>query len=277
MTGDESDGVGAPLSASEAMTVKRVFTRDEVAQQLADLGVRAGDVVVVHTAFSRVGPIEGGPMGLVEALRTALGPDGTLVMPSMTDDDDHVFDRLTTPCVGMGVVADTFRRMPGVMRSDSPHAFAAVGPRAAAITAAHPIAVPHGLDSPPGRVYELDGKVLLLGVGHDADTTVHVAENVGGVRYRRRGYSMVLTDGGPVRFDYEETDHCCERFALVDEWLGEKQRRGMVGNGEARLARSRDIVDTVVARLRREETTFLHAPAECDECDEARASLPPPT
>ena len=259
------------------MTVKRTFTRDEVEGQLAALGVRQGDVVVVHTAFSKVGPIEGGPTGLIEALRDALGPDGTLVMPSMTDDDDHVFDRLTTPCVGMGVVADTFRRLPGVIRSDSPHAFAAAGPRAAEITASHPIAVPHGRDSPPGRVYELDGKVLLLGVGHDADTTVHVAENLAGVRYRRGGHSMVFTNGRPVRFDYEEVDHCCERFALVDDWLGDRQRRGMVGNAEARLARSRDIVDTVIARLRREETTFLHPHGECGQCDEARASLPAPT
>ena len=55
-------------------------------------------------------------------------------------------------CIGVGVVADTFWRLPGVRRSDSPHAFAAAGPRAAEITAPHPIDVPHGPDSPVGRV-----------------------------------------------------------------------------------------------------------------------------
>jgi aminoglycoside 3-N-acetyltransferase len=74
--------------------------------------------------------------------------------------------------MGMGVVADTFWRLPNVLRSDSPHAFAAQGPAAALITAPHPVGVPHGLDSPVGRVYELDGQVLLLGVGHDANTTI---------------------------------------------------------------------------------------------------------
>jgi aminoglycoside N3'-acetyltransferase len=123
---------------------------------------------------------------LIRAIRPALGPDGTLVMPSMSDDDDHAFDVRTTPCIGMGVVADTFWRMPGVRRSDSPHAFAALGPEADRITAAHPWDFPHGLDSPVGRVYELDGQVLLLGVGHDANTTIHLAEALAGVRYRRR-------------------------------------------------------------------------------------------
>ena len=50
------------------------------------------------------------------ALREALGPAGTLVMPGMTEDDDHPFDPRQTPCPGLGVVADTFWRMPGVLR-----------------------------------------------------------------------------------------------------------------------------------------------------------------
>lgn len=151
-------------------------------RQLADLGVEAGGTLVVHTAFSQIGALEGGPRGLIAALLAVLGPHGTLVMPSMCDDDDVPFDRTNASCRALGVVADSFRRLPGVLRSDNPHAFAAHGPLAALITAPHPVDIPHGLDSPPGRVYELDGQVLLLGVGHDCDTTVHVAEHLAGVR-----------------------------------------------------------------------------------------------
>jgi aminoglycoside N3'-acetyltransferase len=206
----------------------------------------------------------------------ALGPAGTLVMPSMTDDDQVAFDPKATPCLGMGVVADTFWRMPGVLRCDSPHSFAAAGPRAAEITAPQPVDVPHGLDSPVGRVYELDGQVLLLGVGHDANTTVHLAENMAGVRYRLPCSSMVLIDGQPTRCDYSEPDHCCENFSLLDQWLEAegRQRRGVVGNGEARLARSRAIVEAALARLRENELVFLHPAGQCGECDAARASLP---
>jgi aminoglycoside 3-N-acetyltransferase len=116
--------------------------------------------------------------------------------------------------------------------------------------------------------------VLLLGVGHDADTTIHVAENLAGVRYRQPKYATVLENGQPKRYEYGETDHCCENFALLDAWLGDRQRRGKVANAQARLARSRDIVATALTRLRENETVFLHAPGSCRECDVARAAIP---
>jgi aminoglycoside 3-N-acetyltransferase len=251
------------------------FEPDQVSAQLLSLGVEAGGVLVVHTAFSKVAPLQGGPQGLIQALRAALGPRGTLVMPSMSDDDDHPFDPRTTPCLGMGVVADTFWRLPGVLRSDSPHAFAAIGPRAAEITAAHPLDVPHGLNSPIGRVYELDGQVLLLGVAHDANTTVHLAENLAQVRYGVPKYLIAMDAGQLTRLDYIEIDHCCENFRFLDRWLDAEgsQRHGVVGHGQARLAHSRSIVQTAETHLAEDETVFLHMPGLCTECDAARATL----
>ncbi len=244
-------------------------------EQLRTLGVVPGGVLLVHTAFSRVRPIDGGPLGLIEALQEAVGPRGTLVMPSMSDDDDVPFDPRATACRSMGIVAESFWRLPGVLRSDSPHAFAARGSEAARITAPHPVEVPHGWDSPVGRVYELDGQVLLLGVGHDANTSVHLAENEAGMRYLRPKYATVVESGRIVRRDYAELDHCCERFALLDGWLDTegKQRRGVVGHGEARLMRARDVVELTLPHLRADETTFLHPEGACSECDEARRSL----
>jgi aminoglycoside N3'-acetyltransferase len=257
------------------MSFAPVITKRELARQLGVLGVQREGVLLVHSAFSKLGPVEDGPRGLIDALLSAGGAGGTLVMPSMCDDDDIPFDRTRAACRGVGLVADTFWRMPGVLRSDNPHAFAACGPQAARITQPHPVDIPHGLNSPPGRVYELGGQVLLLGVGHDADTTVHVAENLAGVRYRRPKHATVLEEGRPRRYEYGETDHCCERFGRLDEWLGSKQQRGIVGRAEARLARSRDIVAAALESLRADETVFLHpAGGPCSECNEARASLP---
>ena len=244
-------------------------------QNFLELGVKPGGVLLVHTSFSKIKPIEGGPLGLISALRSALGSDGTLVMPSMSYDDDHPFDKAKSPCPEMGIVADTFWRLPGVLRSDNNHAFAAVGRLAEKIVAPHPMDVPHGLASPVGRVYEMDGQVLLLGVDHGSNTTIHLCENLAGVRYRRAKYITVLKDGQPTRFDYREIDHCCQNFALVDGWLDEKQnqRHGRIGNGETRLMRSRDIVNVVTSHLKQDETIFLHPQGVDEECDDARASL----
>lgn len=234
-----------------------------------------GSVLLVHCAFSQVKPVKEGPLGLIRALLSALGPEGTLAMPSMTDEDDHPFEPQHTPCTGMGIVANTFWQLPNVLRSDSPHAFAALGPQARRITAPHPVELPHGLDSPVGRVYELEGQVLLLGVGHTANTTVHLAEALAGVRYRRQKYVLLRQEGLVTRFDYAEIDHCCEKFNLVEAWLEAEnlQRRGRVGYAEARLIRSRDIVKVVTAQLQSNETIFLHPLGVDEECDDARASL----
>jgi aminoglycoside 3-N-acetyltransferase len=251
--------------------------RRELERQLTRLGVSAGVAVVVHTSFRRTGPVEDGPRGLIEALLSVLGPEGTLVMPSMTDwDDDTAFDPFKTPCRGMGVVADTFWRLPGVLRSDSPHSFAASGMQAAMVTAPHPPDLPHGPDSPIGRVHDLGGWVLLLGVHHSENTTVHLGEYFAGVPYRVPKHCTVMADGVPKRIDYGEIDHCCRNFRFVGEWLEARglERKGRVGNTIARLARARDIVQTVTEELRDDPCRFLCAKErQCTECNAARRSI----
>jgi aminoglycoside 3-N-acetyltransferase len=249
----------------------------QVAHQLGALGVEPGGVLLVHTSFRAVRPIEGGPGGLIDALRLAMGPHGTLVMPSWTGDDDEPFVAAETAAArDLGIVADTFWRLPGVARSEHAFAFAAAGPHAARITS-DPLPVPpHGPESPVGRVHELDGQVLLLGVGHDANTTLHLAEALARVPYRVTKHCTVLEDGRPVRVDYWENDHCCARFALADDWLRTRglQADGRVGHAHARLARARDIVSVTVEHLAGDPLLFLHAPAAaCGECDQARRGL----
>ena len=247
----------------------------ELAAQLHAIGVNEGGVLLVHTSFRAVRPVAGGPHGLIDALRTALGPTGTLVMPSWSDDDQTPFDPATARAnADLGVVADTFWRMPGVHRSNQPFAFAAAGPHAEHITS-DPLPVPpHRLESPVGRVHELDGQVLLLGVGHDSDTTLHLAELMAEAPYRVPKHCTVLENSRAVRVDYGENDHCCQRFALADDWLRERglQREGGVGHAHARLIRSRDIVSVAGEHIRRHPLIFLHSQGHCAECDETWAS-----
>jgi aminoglycoside N3'-acetyltransferase len=245
--------------------------------QLRRIGVEAGDVLLVHASFRATRPVEGGPRGLIDALLEAIGPRGTLVMPSWSGTDDAPFDPQTSPAAAdLGIVADTFWRLPGALRSDHPFAFAALGPDAARITADPLPLPPHAPASPVGRVRDLDGKVLLLGVGHDANSTLHLAELVAGVPYGVRKHCTLVDAGQARRIDYIENDHCCTRFALADEWLGARglQSAGPVASAHARLASSRDIVACAVEQLRREPLVFLHPRAEgCAECDAARDSV----
>lgn len=277
MTPDDG-GAAAPDDSRGMAPEAGPYSADhaELVAQLQALGVEPGGVLLVHASFRAVRPVRGGPEGLIRALRSALGPKGTLVMPSWSGENDEPFDPATSESdADLGVVPATFWRLPGVRRSDHVHAFAAAGPRAGPVLQDPLPLPPHIMESPVGRVHELDGQILLLGVNHDADTTVHLAELVAGVPYRLPKYCTVVQDGEPVRVEYEENDHCCRRFRLVDAWLRDagKQARGQVGSADARLVRSRDVVEIVSQRLRRDPLLFLHAPEDgCAECDAARAS-----
>jgi aminoglycoside 3-N-acetyltransferase len=249
----------------------------QLVEQLRELGVREGGVLLVHTSFRAVRPVEGGPLGLIRALRAALGRDGTLVMPTMTD-GETVFDPRATPTVDMGITAELFWRQPGVLRSTHPGgSFAAEGPLAERICQPQPLSPPHGPDSPVGRVHEFDGQVLLLGVTHSEDTTLHLAEAIAKVPYSISHPCVVEVDGVVSTVMIPETDHCCTRFRLADDWLRPRglQREGKVGNADARLCNSRDIVAVALEHLSSEPLIFLCPPSQgCEECDVARASVP---
>jgi len=251
--------------------------RNRLISQLQALGVAPGQTLLVHASFRALRPVEGGPSGVIESLLELLGPDGTLVMPSWTGRDDLPFDPRTTPAAGdLGVLADTFWRMPGVKRSAHPFAFAARGAHAEEVISAPLTLPPHAPGSPVDRLHTLDGRVLLLGVGHDANTTLHLAELLADVPYRVPHAFTELRDGVPARVEYEENDHCCRRFELADGWLRSAglQTEGKVGHAHARFFGSRDVVRLAVQRLLREPLLFLHSAGErCEECDEARASV----
>jgi aminoglycoside 3-N-acetyltransferase len=254
-------------------------TAGQLLKQLQTLGVRRGGVLLVHTSFRAVRPVEGGPLGLIRALRAALGPEGTLVMPTMTD-GESVFDPRSTPTADMGITAELFWRQPGVVRSTHPGgSFAAEGPHAEHICRPQPLSPPHGLDSPVGRVYELGGQVLLLGVGHSENTTVHLAESLARVPYSVSHPCVVEVEGVARTELIAETDHCCDGFNRMDGWLRERglQRTAPVGHATARLCDSRDVVAVAVEHLGGEPLAFLCPATEgCEECDLARASVRAP-
>jgi aminoglycoside N3'-acetyltransferase len=125
-------------------------SRAALVDQLRALGVTAGIALVVHTSFRAVRPVADGPRGLIRALCDALGPNGTLMMPAMSGSRaSDPYDPATTPAKGMGIVAETFRQLPGTLRSDR---HAAQRPRDHHRRHRAPEARPHLLPLPARRV-----------------------------------------------------------------------------------------------------------------------------
>ncbi len=174
-----------------------VVTRTDLTEGLRRAGLGGGETVLVHSSLSRFGWVEGGADAVIDALLEVLGPDGTLVMSAITitaeyteaqvraalagriDRETPWFDVENTPTYA-GRIAETFRRRPGVQRSQHPtHSLSATGPRAAELLADHHVHPSCGLESPYERITRLDeGRILLLGVSHERNTTMHTFEEL---------------------------------------------------------------------------------------------------
>lgn len=182
----------------------------ELTAQLAALGVAPGDVVMTHASLRKLGPVEGGAVGVIEAQRAAVGPDGTLLMV-LSADEDEPFDAHTSPVdvEDMGWLAETFRTYPGVDVNDHPaDRFAAVGPRAGWLLNPTPLHDYHGPGSVLERLVAAGGKVLRLGSNPDTVTLTHYAEYLADVpdkiRVRRR---YVRADTGELWIEsLDDTD-----------------------------------------------------------------------
>jgi aminoglycoside 3-N-acetyltransferase len=262
-----------PAAAGETEAVNaadRPATSRTLIQDLRALGVVDGMTLLVHTSMSALGWVAGGPQAVIEALLAAVGDDGTLVMPTHSTglsepslwrnppvpeswwpiirDETPAFDANLTPTRMMGVIAEGFRSYPGVRRSGHPQvSFAACGPNAGFVLSDHSFDHPLGDRSPLARLYDLDGHILLLGVGHVNNTTLHLAE----YRADHPGKEWV-TQGAPVMIDGERrwiTFEDLEGDSVDFEEIGDAfaaagfERRGQVGNGEGRLMGVRDLVD----------------------------------
>ncbi|MEU8390551.1 AAC(3) family N-acetyltransferase [Micromonospora sp. NPDC048842] len=256
-------------------------SRRSIAAQLRVLGVRPGATLLVHASLRPLGFVSGGPHAVVLALRDALGPDGTIVVPTHTPDNSDPaqwrnppvpagwwplirsempgFDPAVTPSRFMGALAETVRGWPGALRSSHPHvSFAALGPAAEQVVAGHALADMLGEGSPLARLYDLDADVLLLGVDHSVSTSLHLAEyRCPGSPRERIGAAVRTADGGREWVWWQDVRLDADDFAALGEDLeaGGAVRTAPVGAGTGRLMRQRAAVDFAVRWLARNRTT----------------------
>lgn len=160
---------------------KQRVTRARIAADLAALGVAQGGIVLVHSSLSSLGYVKGGAVGVLEALRDVIGPNGTLVLPTHSweamEAGCRVFDVALTPsCTGF--LPEVFRRMPGVLRSLHPtHSVAALGPAARWLIDRHERAeTPCGPETPYAKALARNCQVVFIGTGLESNTVFHTVE-----------------------------------------------------------------------------------------------------
>jgi aminoglycoside 3-N-acetyltransferase len=246
-----------------------MHTRASLIGDLHRIGLRAGDLVMVHASVRRTGPVLGGPDEIHRAIIEAVSPGGTMMMllgcPEGFDDVGRghlsaaeeaeiianmpAFDKDATRANrDVGTLAEFFRSWPGTVTSECPAVrIGARGARAEWLVSEHVLVFPFGRDTPFEKLAETGGRLLLLGSDHDEVTLMHYVEHTtdfpGKIVAHYR--SPLLRDGKRVWVEcceYDSSSEGChanwpDRFfaLIVDDFIARKRgtplvREGRVGN-----------------------------------------------
>ncbi len=267
---------------SEGQVVRKTETPATIESLQADfttLGIEKGMVLLVHSSLSAMGWVCGGAVAVIMALQEVLGETGTLVMPThSTDLSDPsqwenppvpeswwqtiretmpAYDPNLTPTRSMGKIAETFRKQSCVLRSAHPQSsFCASGPQALDIINEHSLAYGMGENSPLTRIYDLQGYVLLLGVDHSSNTSIHLAEyraDFPGKHFVQEGApisqagSRIWTTFEDIHVDASDFDRLGKDFLRSD--TGKVVRCGKVGIADCQLMPQRAVVDFAIEWL----------------------------
>jgi aminoglycoside N3'-acetyltransferase len=258
--------------------------RTQLVTQLHDLGVGPGDVVMVHSSYRAIRPVEGGPAGLLEALLEAVGPEGSIMsyvswdrspydaeVPRKLSPEERgawpAFDPATASAFPeWGILLEVLCRHPCAVRSANPdNSFAAVGAQAEFLMSGHSLDYGMGEASPLAKLCQVAGKVALLGAPLDALTLVHHADYLAELPDKRivRYEVPVLEHGKKVWRSVEEFDS----NGIVDEASGRpinyvamvgrayaatgRPARGTVGNANSILFDASDLLGFAIGELER--------------------------
>lgn len=245
-------------------------TKQTLLAGLYKLGIRPGDTLIVHSAMSKLGWVCGREVTVVQALVEAVGRTGTVVMPAHSGDNSEpsdwsnppvpeswfapiretmpAYDRRVTPTRAMGRIAECFRAWPGTRRSAHPHvSWCAHGPGAALLLRGHTFDKPcFGPASPLGRLYRRNAKILLIGVGYDNCTSLHMAETLYPETPKMKIGAAVRVHGKRRWETWEEIEFDSDRFPEIGrdyERDGGETVTGKLGAADCKLLRIKPLVD----------------------------------
>ncbi|RZT16403.1 aminoglycoside N(3)-acetyltransferase [Fictibacillus sp. BK138] len=244
-------------------------TRSSLAEDFRNLGLKKGMTIIMHSSLKSLGWVVGGPVAVVQALMDVITEEGTLVMPAHTAhysdpagwlnppvpeewwpvirEEMPAFDPEITPTYFMGAIVEAFRTFPGVIRSNHPtESFAAWGKNKETIINGQTLDFALGEDSPLGKMYELGGHVLLIGVGYDSNTTMHLAEHRVPNPKTEENAGPYYLYGQRVWKSFTQVSYREELFEEIGsayEGAGHTVIKGKAGSAECRLIPQVELVD----------------------------------
>jgi len=236
------------MSAPDQPTV----TQADLVAGLRALGLALGDLVHAHSSLSAFGHVEGGADTVVDALLAAVGPEGTVMVPTFNHGAADIFDIHTSPSTN-GAITEALRKRPEAFRSLHPtRPAAAIGPLAELLTRGHLAAGTFGLASPLGKLAAMGGRILLLGVGMNVNTMAHLGETLYGVPCFIEGWPRRIRDESghivPAVGPYWRDGKCRVEWEALEDALRSKNLicDGRIGSAETHRMRGAEVLGATV-------------------------------
>jgi Aminoglycoside N3''-acetyltransferase len=252
-----------------------MINKDEIVFSLELMDVDKGDILLVHSALSSIGYVEGGSDAVIDALLDAVGSEGTIVMSTLTGWSE-AFDARNTPSA-VGIISEKFRQCKNAYRSLHPvHSVAAIGKYAEYITSDHEkCETGCGYGTPYMKIKELGGKVLLLGVDMDRNTVMHTLEEIINACYLR-----TLDIPAPTYIEgYEEKTFTLKKFPPghrdfigITPLLRRKDviTEGRIGNAVVKVMKMQDLFNIALEALKENPLLFICHNQNCNSCHWSR-------
>lgn len=211
-------------------------------RQFAELGICPGDTVLMHSSMKAI-QTEISPQEFLQTLIGYLGAEGTLLLPALSydildGDAPYRFDSAQTPaCIGL--LPETFRKMPGVVRSQHPtHSVCAIGAKAEKLTRNHHLDdTPVGPNSPFRLLPNVGGKILMVGNVLRCCTFMHGVEEVAYAPYCLNDHAdEYIVDGEKKQMYGHNFKGIVQRYDRIANVLREPAlKKGKIGAADCHL------------------------------------------
>ncbi|KQX48831.1 MULTISPECIES: AAC(3) family N-acetyltransferase [unclassified Paenibacillus] len=256
------------------------LTKQSLVESFRRLGIQNGTHLVIHSSLRSLGSIDGGAETVLDALLECIGKNGLLMGPTFTYNND-IFDPEATPG-RTGMLNEVLRMRRDAVRSHHPtHSVAAIGKDAAKFCDGHHEVPGLGIDSPMDRMAKAGGGILLLGVGHTSNSTVHVGESYAHVPYLdipfNPGWPSLIPIVGAIQREVNITEYpgCSRAFGVIEASLRMRGviRDGLIGKGLVQWMAGQDVISAVTDLLERNAAELLCSDPDCYRCSQGRKRL----
>jgi len=254
------------------MPAERIVTRKQINRDLVQIGITKDMVLLLCADIEKIGWIPGGSQSLIIELEKILTENGTLIMPTFTEElsdpsnwkkrkipqvwyekirnEIPEYDENLSPSFESGIITEIFRKQRGVVRSKHPlYSFSAWGNKKYEIINNHSLNYGLGPASPLGKLYLLKGYVLLIGDDFCQNISLHLAEILSRDTSREKINKAypVREYGEKVWKNLDDIEYNTYDFNKINrEYLKENKndsKSGKIGEADCYLINYKELID----------------------------------